>query len=90
MMWWDDGGWGAGGWILMSLMMVAFWGGLIALVVWLVQSVRSDSNPRQPAGFPTDRAEEVLAERFARGEIDEDEFQRRRGLLHPGSAVNGP
>ena len=87
MMWWDDGGWGAGGWVLMSLMMVVFWGGLIALVVWLVTSVRSDTNSRPLAGCPTDRADEVLAERFARGEIDENEFQRRRDLLHPGGSA---
>lgn len=89
MMWWDDGGWGASGWILMSLMMVAFWGGLIALVVWLVQNVRSDTNPGLSAGSPNDRADEVMAERFARGEIDEDEFQRRRDLLHPGGGGSG-
>src|SRR5436309_5086210 len=28
MMWWDGGGWNAGQWMLMSLMMVAFWGGV--------------------------------------------------------------
>ena len=82
MMGWDHGAWGAGDWLLMSLMMVLFWGGLVALVVWLVRSVRdeppkgTDSSPS-----PTQRADEVLAERFARGEIDEDEFTRRRELL---------
>jgi putative membrane protein len=29
-------------------------------------------------------AEDVLAERFARGEIDEDEYRRRRDLLRGG------
>jgi putative membrane protein len=82
-MWWDNGGWGAGGWLVMSLMMVVFWGGLIALLVWLVQSVRSDTNSRQAPGTHTDRADEVLAERFARGDIDEDEYVRRRAVLHP-------
>lgn len=30
-------------------------------------------------------ARSILAERFARGEIDEDEFTRRRELLHTGT-----
>lgn len=82
MMGWDDGGWGAAAWLVMGLMMVLFWGALIALVVWLVQSAGSDKRPRQAETSPMSRADEVLAERFARGEIDEDEFRRRRDLLH--------
>lgn len=79
MMW--NGDWGVGGWIAMSLMMLVFWGGLIALVVWLI---RSSHNGRlaDRTQNPTDRGEEVLAERFARGEIDEAEFTHRRELLH--------
>jgi putative membrane protein len=86
MMGWDDGGWGTGAWLVMGLMMVLFWGAVIALVVWLVQSVGSDKKPGQTGASPTDRADEVLAERFARGEIDEDEFRRRRDLLHSGDS----
>jgi len=86
MMWWDGGGWSAGGWLLMCLMMVVFWGGLIALVAWLVQSVRNDANPGLPPGSPTGKADQVLAERFARGEIDENEFQLRRDVLHAGDS----
>lgn len=83
MMWWGDGGWGVGGWIMMSLMMVVFWGGLIALAVLLVNALRSD----QPRSTPARRsdAEALLAERFARGEIDEEEFTRRREVLHSGT-----
>ena len=80
MMWWDHGGWGAGEWLAMSLMMLVFWGALITLVVWLVRSDRTDQH-RDMAGRPAN-PDEVLAERFARGEIDEDEFTRRRELLH--------
>ena len=32
MMWWSDGGWGGGAWLLMTLAMLAFWG----LVAWVV------------------------------------------------------
>jgi putative membrane protein len=75
MMWWpDQGGWGWGGWLAMTLTMLAFWG----LVAWVVLNV-----VRQPGGRrePGPDAEEILAQRFARGEIDEDEFRQRREAL---------
>lgn len=82
MMGWDDG-WGGGGWIVMSLMMLVFWGGLIALVVWLVRgTLRSDQTTITTS--PERSADQVLAERFARGEIDEDEFTRRSEVLRTG------
>ncbi len=83
MMWWDDGGGGSSSWIMMSLMMVVSWGGLIALGLWLVHSLRSDGNPTSTAPpAPRERStDEVLAERFARGEIEEEEFSRRRAVL---------
>lgn len=78
-----DGSWGVGGWIAMSLMMLVFWGVPIALVVWLI---RSSFHPRQAAGAPPrSSAEQVLAERYARGEIDEEEFTRRSEVLRQGS-----
>lgn len=84
MMWWNHGGWGAGDWLAMVFMMLIFWGAVIALVVWLVRSSRSapSTGDQRPA---TDRADELLAGRFARGEIDEAEFTRSRTLLHAPS-----
>lgn len=87
MMWWNHGAWGAGDWFAMSLMMIVFWGLLIALVGWLVRSSRNSHNSHNSHNgmgtrSVTPRANEVLAERFARGEIDADEFGRRRALLH--------
>jgi putative membrane protein len=77
MMWgWNDAGWG--GWLLMSLMMLIFWGGLIGLVVWLVRQPRRESgDERSPDKSPTT----ILEERFARGDIDEEEFHKRRDTL---------
>ncbi|MFI9081203.1 SHOCT domain-containing protein [Streptomyces sioyaensis] len=85
-MMWYDGGWG--GWIFMALVMVLFWALIIAGVVALVRYV-SSSHRGQPgappssheAGSGSRRAEDLLAERFARGEIDEDEYKRRITLL---------
>jgi len=47
------------------------WVILIGIVVWLV--VRR----RGPRHGPLDRAQEVLAERFARGEISGEEYRAR-------------
>ena len=85
----DDMGWG--GWLAMSLSFVVFWGLLIALVVWVVRSLRADTS-RENQGLPPtpgSRADEVLAERFARGEIDAEEFTQRRELLRSTSAGVG-
>lgn len=72
MMWWH-GSWSWGAWLAMTLTMLVFWG----LVIWAVVAVgRGLAAGRSP------RAEEILAERFARGEIDEEEYQRRTHLLH--------
>jgi putative membrane protein len=73
---WDDG-WGAGGWLMMSLLMLIFWTLLVAGVIWLVRATRSPP-PRSTAG---DDARRILDERFARGEISEDEYQARRDAL---------
>ena len=80
MMFWNGGGWGGGAWLAMSLMMIVFSGGLVALTVWLVRGFRTDAD-KAPTQAKTRNADEVLAERFAGGEIDQDEFQRRRGVL---------
>jgi putative membrane protein len=78
---WGSSGWGAGEWIAMSAMMLVFWGVLISLGVWGVHSVQSHRGQ-----VPSDRAANVLAERFARGEIDDKEFTRSRELLDTGGS----
>jgi putative membrane protein len=67
---WDWGhmdGW----WWLAVPMMIAFW----TLVIWAaVTLVRGGGRSRS-------NAEDVLAERFARGDLDEGEYRRRRDLV---------
>lgn len=77
-MMWYGGGWG--GWIMMTLLMVLFWGGLITAIVLATRALSTDSRPRAGTAVLR-RADELLSERFARGEIDEDEFRRRMTLL---------
>lgn len=64
--------------ILGFVLMIAIVAGLIAGIVWLVRSLTSD---RDTGGRPG--AIEQLEIRYARGEIDRDEFlQRRDDLEH--------
>jgi len=73
MMHWDNN-WGWAGWVAMSMMMLAFW----AIIAWVaVMLAKSISN----SASRSHGAEEILAERFARGEIDSDEFTSRRDAL---------
>ena len=82
-MMWNDGSWGVGTWLAMSLMMLVFWGSLVALLVWLVRNNRHGvSRATGERADVSRRPAEVLADRFAGGEIDEDELRRRRELLH--------
>ena len=79
MMWYgSNGGWG--GWLLMTIAMVLFWALIITAVVLIVRYLVS----QRPTGTSAGSArtpEEVLAERYARGEIDDDEYQGRLALL---------
>lgn len=76
MMWWH-GEWNGWAWMAMSISMILFWG----LVIWAVISVvRSTSAGSGGASAPPD-AEQILKERFARGEIDAEEYERRREVL---------
>ena len=73
-----DGGW-AFGMMLMSFLFVAL------IVVGIVLLVRSSSRDEQPPRAPgSDRALEILDERFARGEIDQTEYEERRRVLTQG------
>jgi putative membrane protein len=62
-----------------GLMMVLFWGAIIALAVWFVQSLsRRDTGESQPgAAVPPARTPlDIAKERYARGEIGRDEFEQ--------------
>ena len=73
-MMYDDGDVWNGWWIIMPIMMVLFWGGVIALAVWVVRQSKGD---RAPNRSPLD----IARERLARGEISNDEFDGIRRNL---------
>jgi putative membrane protein len=85
MFWYDHdlSGWG---WVGMTIGMVLFWGLVITAIVLLVRGVVRREQPT--AAAPPADAEQLLAERFARGEIDEAEYRDRlaalRGATGPG------
>lgn len=85
MMWWGSAGWG--GWLWMSVLMLLFWGGLIWLLITVLQDSGSpDRASQRPVAVPR-AAGDVLAERFARGEIDEPEYRSRLLVLHSDPVI---
>lgn len=75
-----SGGMGWGGWLAMALVMVAFWGLVVYVVVALFRGNGSTSSPSVRAGDPTD-ARRILDERLARGDIQVEEYQARKDAL---------
>jgi uncharacterized membrane protein/Zn-dependent protease with chaperone function len=88
MMMMDDGHWGWGSWILTTFATVVFWALVITAVVLLARYLLSLSQRTTGTTHATGAsdAEQVLAERYARGDIDDDEYKRRLGLLRQSIA----
>jgi putative membrane protein len=81
MMHWDDGGmdWSGMGWgggVFGGLLMLIVLALAVVGVVALVRASRDGS-----LTFNRQRPDQILDERFARGEIDIEEYTRRRDLL---------
>lgn len=72
------GGWGMGyGGPFMILFWVLIVIGVVLLVKWLAGQSSAGTGPRERA--PLD----ILRERYARGEIDREEFEQKRRDLEP-------
>lgn len=71
MMWWEAWGW------MMFFWMLLFFGLVVAAIVLLVRGLPPHRWQRQGGS----RAREILEERFARGEIDREEYEERRRAL---------
>jgi len=70
--------WGNGYGMFGGIMMVLFWGAIIAVIFVLVRFFsRSGGGSNSTLPDPQD----TLKDRFARGEIDEEEYQRRKIVL---------
>jgi putative membrane protein len=77
---WHDG-WGPGAWIAMFFVMLVFWTIVVGTIIAVMRSghLRDHDHDHGPARLHD--AERILAERFARGEIDADEYKQRSDLL---------
>lgn len=63
---WDMMHWGWGGLIVSAI----FWILLIALVIWIVRTLTTGQQRNASGGT----ARDILKKRYARGEIDRDEY----------------
>ena len=68
---WHDGGWGV-------LWMILSWALIVAIVFLVVRAFSSGSPDRSDR---IDDPQAILDERFARGEISEDEYRERTRVL---------
>lgn len=76
------GGLGMGTGVFGLVLMILFWGGLIALAVWLVRVLFPSAN--RPPASTSERdlgAGEILDRRFARGEISREEYDLMRETI---------
>jgi len=72
------GGWGWGGMILGPIMMIVF----IALIVGaVVLVIRWTGLGGSAVAGGANKARQILDERFARGEIDKDDYEERKRVL---------
>jgi putative membrane protein len=72
---------GGGGWLwMLGVLLLVI--GLIVLVVWMVtRTSRAGETPTHDPSRPTPN--QILSERFARGEITEQEFEQAKKALGP-------
>ena len=81
MMWgWGNGNWGWGAWLPMMLFMLVFLGVVVWAVVMFTRSWTSRP-PYHEHGEHASDPKRILDERFARGEIDEEEYRKRKDVL---------
>ena len=80
-MWWYGSEMSGWGYALMTLGMVVFWALVIVGVIALVRFLARNDGPTAARRTP----EQLLAERFAHGEIDEHDYHQRLGTLRDRS-----
>ena len=87
MHYWNDGG-SAGWdmWVAMAVMMTIFVVAAAWVIVTLIRHTAPQTPRREMTASSQSSAAAILDERFARGEIDADEYSRRRTMLQsPGT-----
>jgi putative membrane protein len=74
------GGWGGSWWPFM-LIPLLLWGVFLSLLAWLAVRVFSKGRGAARPGATIDSAEEILRERFARGDISAEEYEKSMNAL---------
>jgi putative membrane protein len=78
----SNGGWGWGAWVFMAIMMLVFFAAVAAVIIALIRSSgRGGTGATAGTEGGAQDALRLLDERFARGDIDADEYTTRRDLL---------
>ena len=67
-------GFGMGGFGL--IWMIIFWGILILLAIWLVNMLFPTTKKSDPQDHISDSAVDILKQRYARGELTQEEYQQ--------------
>lgn len=65
-------GWGLGG----GIMMILFWGALIFFIVWIVGGIKGRNTSDKT--HDSKSALRILEERYAKGEINKQEFEEKK------------
>ena len=77
--WSPDAGWGWSTWLGMAVMMAIVWGAVIVAIVMVFRPADRRGGDAAHSGQEPAR---ILAERYARGEIDAAEYRVRTDVLH--------
>jgi putative membrane protein len=80
MMGYGWGGWGGAFWMIGGLLLLI---GVIVLVVWAVMTLSRGGGHTPTQEPPRPTPNDILRERFARGEISEQEFEQAKKVLGP-------
>ena len=80
--WGEGGGGGWGAWVFMAIMMVMLFA-VVAAVLYALLSprIRAGDAATSPGAAGADDALRLLDERFARGDIEAEDYTKRRDLL---------
>jgi putative membrane protein len=76
---WMSDGWAMGG--IGMIFMLLFWGLIIAGIVFAIRWLVRNTGGRTSGAGTESRALDILKERFAKGEIDRDEFESMKKEL---------
>ena len=70
-------GWGSTGWFA-PLGMILFWVLIILVIVLLIRGIRTSKRSGREAGPAAESALDILKKRYARGEINKEEYLEKK------------